>query len=138
MEKTKKYAYPAIFYPENDGRYSVIFPDLNDLATYGSDFVDAFDMAQEACAMYLFESLRDGESFPVPTPINKIFVEEDDAIINMVLVDLQSYARLHSDKSVKKTLSIPAWLSTACDRRSLNYSKVLQEALIEKLQQNQQ
>ena len=29
------YIYPAVFYPEDDGRYSVIFPDLNDLATYG-------------------------------------------------------------------------------------------------------
>ncbi|MCB5606819.1 HicB family protein, partial [[Ruminococcus] gnavus] len=29
------YIYPAVFYPEDDGKYSVIFPDLNDLATYG-------------------------------------------------------------------------------------------------------
>lgn len=32
------YIYPAVFYREVDGRYSVIFPDLNDLATYGNDF----------------------------------------------------------------------------------------------------
>ena len=43
------YIYPAVFYREADGRYSVIFPDLNDLATYGNDFADAFAMAQEAC-----------------------------------------------------------------------------------------
>lgn len=36
------YIYPAVFYKEADGRYSVIFPDLNDLATYGNDFADAF------------------------------------------------------------------------------------------------
>ena len=42
------YIYPAVFYKEADGRYSVIFPDLNDLATYGNDFADAFTMAQEA------------------------------------------------------------------------------------------
>lgn len=137
MEKVRKYAYPAIFYPEDDGKYSVIFPDLNNLATYGHDLVDAIDMAQEACSMYLFESLRDGEVLPNPTPIDKVVKDDDHAIVNMVLVDLQSYAKLYSDKSVKKTLSIPAWLSTACDRQSLNYSKVLQEALIEKLQQTQ-
>ena len=43
------YIYPAVFYPEDDGRYSVIFPDLNDLATYGDNLADAFAMAQEAC-----------------------------------------------------------------------------------------
>lgn len=32
-----KFSYPAIFYPEDDGRYSVIFQDLNELATYGVD-----------------------------------------------------------------------------------------------------
>ena len=52
------YIYPAIFYPEANGKYSVIFPDLNDLATYGDSLADAFAMAQEACAQYLFTSLR--------------------------------------------------------------------------------
>ena len=60
------YIYPAVFYPEDDGKYSVIFPDLNDLATYGDNLADAFAMAQEACGQYLFTSLRDGEVLPAP------------------------------------------------------------------------
>lgn len=59
------YIYPAVFYPEDDGKYSVIFPDLNDLATYGDNLADAFAMAQEACGQYLFTSLRDGEVLPL-------------------------------------------------------------------------
>ena len=46
------YIYPAVFYPEDDGRFSVIFPDLNDLATYGESLADAFAMAQEACGQW--------------------------------------------------------------------------------------
>ena len=64
------YIYPAVFYPEGDGKYSVIFPDLNDLATYGDNLADAFAMAQEACGQYLFTSLRDGDVLPAPTPLD--------------------------------------------------------------------
>ena len=48
------YIYPAVFYPEDDGRFSVIFPDLNDLATYGDSLADAFAMAQEVCGQRTF------------------------------------------------------------------------------------
>ena len=128
------YIYPAIFYPEDDGRYSVIFPDLNDLATFGDTLADAFAMAQDACGQYLFTSLRDGEPLPSPSPVGSIKKDEDNAFINLIGVNLDEYARLYDDKAVKKTLSIPAWLNTACENSGINYSKVLKEALISKLQ----
>ena len=128
------YIYPAVFYPEDDGRYSVIFPDLNDLATFGDNLADAFAMAQEACGQYLFTSLRDGEKLPVPSELNAVEKDEEAAIVNLVCVNLDEYARAYDDKAVKKTLSIPAWLNTACDNLGVNYSKVLKDALIAKLQ----
>lgn len=128
------YIYPAIFYPESDGRYSVIFPDLNDLATYGDTLADAFSMAQEACGQYLFTSLRDGEKLPDPSSIDSVVADEDAALVNLVCVNLDEYARAYDDKVVKKTLSIPAWLNTACEKYGLNYSKILKDALIAKLQ----
>lgn len=130
------YIYPAVFYPEPDGRYSVIFPDLNDLATYGDTLADAFAMAQEACGQYLFNALRDGETLPTATPLNQVAKDEESAIINLVGVNLDAYARAYDDKAVKKTLSIPAWLNTACDAVGINYSKVLKDALIARLQAN--
>ena len=45
--------YPACFYKEDDG-YSVIFPDLNYLATQGDSFEDAMEMAVECLASYLY------------------------------------------------------------------------------------
>lgn len=128
------YIYPAVFYREDDGKFSVIFHDLNDLATYGDNLADAFAMAQEACGQYLFTSLRDGEPLPAPTPIEEVEKDEDAAFINLICVDLDEYARLYDDKAVKKTLSIPAWLNTACEEYGINYSKVLKDALIAKLQ----
>ena len=39
----------------------------------------------------------------------------------------------HFDKSVRKTLTIPAWLNTAAQEEGINFSKTLQEALMSKL-----
>ena len=131
------YIYPAVFYQEEDGRYSVIFPDLNDLATFRDNLGDAFAMAQEACGQYLFTSLRDGEALPAPTPIDAVTKDDDAALVNLIYVNLDEYARAYDDKAVKKTLSIPAWLNTACENYGINYSKVLRDALIAKLQTQQ-
>lgn len=128
------YIYPAVFYPEDDGRFSVVFPDLNDLATYGDSLADAFVMAQEACGQYLFTSLRDGDPIPDATPLDSVSKDDDAALVNLICVNLDEYARAYDDKAVKKTLSIPAWLNTACENYGINYSKVLRDALIDKLQ----
>lgn len=128
------YIYPAVFYLEDDNRFSVIFPDLNDLATYGDNLADAFAMAQEACGQYLFTALRDGEPIPSATPLDAVKKDDDAAFVNLVCVNLDEYARAYDDKAVKKTLSIPAWLNTACENYGINYSKVLKDALIAKLQ----
>ncbi len=138
------YVYPAVFY-EEDGKISVIFPDLGNLATFGDNMADAMRMAQDACGLYLFTALRDGEKLPDLTPMNAIDVAailkdfeiesaKDSSFVNMVFVDMTEYAKQHSDKAIKKTLSIPMWLNTLCEERSINFSKVLQEALLAKVQ----
>ena len=132
------YVYPAVFY-EEEGKISVIFPDLGNLATFGDNVADAMRMAQDACGLYLFTALRDGETLPVPSSLKDIHpaailkdIEIESAVnnafVNMVLVDMTEYARQHSDKAVKKTLSIPMWLNTLCEEKSINFSKVLQDA----------
>lgn len=128
------YIYPAIFYPEDNGQFSVIFPDLNGLATYGDNLANAFAMAQEACGQYLFTSLRDGDSLPEASNISNVEKDEDAAFVNLVCVNLDEYARAYDDKAIKKTLTIPAWLNSACENAGINYSKVLRDALIAKLQ----
>lgn len=138
------YVYPAVFY-EEEGKISVIFPDLGNLATFGDNVADAMRMAQDACGLYLFTALRDGETLPVPSSLKDIHptailkdIEIESAVnnafVNMVLVDMTEYARQHSDKAVKKTLSIPMWLNTLCEEKSINFSKVLQDALLTKVQ----
>ena len=115
--------YPACFYKEDDG-YSVIFPDLNYLATQGDSFEDAMEVAVECLASYLYIAQRDGEDVPAPSSlvnIDPVAVAKEldpdlpvgEAIVNLVSVDVAEYAKKHFEKSVKKTLSIPAWLNEA-------------------------
>ena len=135
--------YPACFYKEDDG-YSVIFPDLNYLATQGDSFEDAMEMAVECLASYLYIAQRDGEDVPAPSSLVNIdpvaVAKELDpdlpvgvAIVNLVSVDVAEYAKKHFEKSVKKTLSIPAWLNEAAVAQGVNFSQVLQRALKEQL-----
>ena len=135
--------YPACFYKEDDG-YSVIFPDLNYLATQGDSFEDAMEMAVECLASYLYIAQREGEDVPAPSSlvnIDPVAVAKEldpdlpvgEAIVNLVSVDVAEYAKKHFEKSVKKTLSIPAWLNEAAVAQGVNFSQVLQRALKEQL-----
>ena len=134
-------AYPACFIKEETG-YSVIFPDLNHLATCGDTLDEALAMAVDCLAGYLYWLQQDGENAPAPSPLDKIdsaqIAEElelssNEAFINIVTVDVAEYAKTHFEKSVKKTLTIPAWLNTAALEQNINFSQVLQDALKSRL-----
>lgn len=133
--------YPACFFKEENG-YSVIFPDL-DLATCGDTIEEAMAMAIDCLAGRLRWLKRDGNPIPKPSPMNAINltiiskeleIEPSESFINIVSVDVEAYAKEHFDKSVRKTLTIPAWLNSAALERGVNFSQVLQEALLAKIQ----
>ena len=135
--------YPACFYKEETG-YSVIFPDLNFLATQGDSLEEAMEMAIDCLAGYLYSCRTDGNSIPAPSNISEIDpaaisgqIAPDEPLgecfVNMVSVDVPAYAKQHFEKSVRKTLTIPAWLNSAALEMNLNFSQVLQEALLAKV-----
>ncbi|MDD3186528.1 MAG: type II toxin-antitoxin system HicB family antitoxin [Anaerostipes sp.] len=135
-------AYPACFIKEESG-YSVIFPDLNYLATSGETIDEAFAMAVDCLAGYLFESQKDGTEIPDASQLKTISVSDiakelelkdcDESFVNIVTVDVEEYAKSHFNKAVKKTLTIPEWLNNSAIEAKLNFSQVLQEALIQRL-----
>ena len=135
--------YPACFFKEDNG-YSVIFPDLNYLATQGDTLEDAVAMTVDCLAGYLYTAKMDNEKFPTASKLSDFNIDRlsdelditgtyTDAFTNMVSVDVKAYAKEHFDKSVRKTLTIPAWLNTAAQEEGINFSKTLQEALMSKL-----
>jgi predicted RNase H-like HicB family nuclease len=124
----KKYIYPACFYLEDNGQYSVIFPDFGG-ATYGNDLQDAMDMAVDYLGGTIVDYLDDKEQLPTPSDIATIKADEyPNGFVSLVSVDADAY---RSQKSVKKTLTIPAWLDKEATARHINFSAVLQQALKE-------
>ncbi len=130
--------YPACFYKEKEGGYSVIFPDLNHLATCGDNLQEAVAMAVDCLAGYLYDMVREGGEAPTPSDISEIdldaeYDEYESAFVNLVSVDAEEYAKKHFEKSVKKTLTIPAWLNDLAVKNHVNFSQTLQQALKDQL-----
>ncbi len=133
--------YPAVFIPEPDGRYSVLFPDF-DCATCGGDLNDAVEMAVDCMAGEVYTMQKEHQALPKPSKMTPellekacLDVEADPkaAFWNLVAVDVADYAKRHFEKSVKKTLTIPQWMNEAAEKQGINFSQVLQEALAAKL-----
>ena len=59
---------------------------------------------------------------------------EPDSFLVVIEFDLFAYKKRTNSRAVKKTLSIPEWLNEAAMAMDLNFSQVLQEALISKIQ----
>ncbi len=127
-----KYVYPACFYPEENGQYSVIFPDLGDIATYGNDLEDAISMASDLLCTWVLECKKDKEALPNPSDIRKMRPDVDGAFANLIVADIEAYMA-KNNRAVKKTLTIPVWLNDIAEKEGVNFSQVLQNALKEKL-----
>lgn len=127
-----KYVYPAVFTPQPDGSYSIVFPDLENCFTCGSDLANGIEMAEDALALLLYGYETDGKEIPAPS-IPADFTLSNSAFVNYIACDTLEYRKRFNSKAVKKTLSIPEWLNEAAVSNGINFSQVLQEALMQKL-----
>lgn len=127
-----KYTFPALFEPEAEGAYSVSFPDLDGCFTQGETYDAAYANAIDALSLYLYGMEEDGEIIPIPS------IPEPcaDALNVMVTAWMPPFREAMRNQSVKKTLTIPAWLNLEAERRNVNFSKLLQSALKDYLRQH--
>lgn len=128
-----KYAYPAIFTPEEDGTYSIDFPDLEGCYTCGDSIEEGLEMAEDALALVLYGYEKDGREIPAPSVPSALTLSGNE-FVNYVACDTMAYRKMYNNKAVKKTLTIPEWLNEAASAMGLNFSQVLQEALLQKMQ----
>lgn len=126
-----KLFYPAIFHTAEEGGFWVTFPDIPECMTQGDDMTQAYEMSVEALGLALVSREEEMQIIPKASVPSEIKV--DDGFLVVVEFDMLEYKRKHNSKAVKKTLSIPEWLNEEAMRMGVNFSQVLQEALMVKL-----
>lgn len=127
-----KYVYPAIFHLEDDGGYSITFPDLPNCITQGDTLADGIEMAEDALSMILCDMEDHAASIPAPSNVRAIAADTSN-MVTMIRADTVAYRKQNDSKAVKKTLTIPHWLDVMASRQNINFSNVLQQALKERL-----
>lgn len=127
----KKLFYPAIFHKAEEGGFWVSFPDIPECLTDGEDMTQAYEMAVDALGLALSDILANKKNIPEATDIDQINV--DDGTLVIVEFDLMEYRKKHNNRAVKKTLSIPEWLNEEALSMNVNFSQVLQDALMERI-----
>lgn len=127
-----KLFYPALFHKAEEGGFWITFPDIPECMTQGDDMEESYNMAVDALGLSLIEMEK--ENIPLPSPSSPDMIQaEPDSFLVVIEFDMLAYKKRTSSSAVKKTLSIPEWLNEEALALNINFSQVLQEALMEKI-----
>ena len=92
-----KYTYPAVFEKENEGGYSIYFPDIEGCYTQSEDMAEGIGNAVDALCLMLYELEKQGKQIPTATSINDI-VPGDDNFVTLVACDTRFYRDYFEEK----------------------------------------
>ena len=124
-----KLVYPAIFTPFDEGNgFTVEVPDLPGCVTEGDNLVDAIEMGTDAASGWILGEIEDGNSFPAAS---MALEAPAGSFVNLLVLDMDSYAEQYGSKAVRRNITVPAWLDTYAQKNHLSLSKVVQDSLLE-------
>lgn len=129
-----KLVYEAIFTPfEKGDGFTVEVPDLPGCVTEGDTLAEAIEMGQDAASGWILTELEEGNDYPKPS--DHVIVPEG-SFSNYLVLDMDDYSERYGSKSVRKNITIPAWLNTYGEKNNINFSKVLTDALLKQASNN--
>lgn len=149
-----KVIYPVLFYEEKEGGYSVFVPDLEkalntSAATCGNTLEEAMAMAEDLIAGLVLDEMEKGNRIPKSSKIEDVRFEDFEKDLDIkdwdyiskfktyISVDISSFAEKWGKELVKKTVNIPKWINTKAEDLKINFSKTLEEALLQKIYKEQ-
>lgn len=128
----QKLFYPAIFHPAEEGGFWITFPDLPECMTQGDDMQSAYEMAVDALGLAITSRKKEKQEIPAPSLPYEVSLSANERCV-IIEFDMLAYQKRTNSRAVKKTLTIPAWLNEEALSLGLNFSQVLQEALLQKI-----
>ncbi len=113
-----RYAYPCVLAPEEDGGFSVSFPDVPEALTCGDDRSEALAMAEDALAVALGAYVRAREDIPSPGPLlsEQVLV----AVPLVVAAKLALYTAMREQELSKVGLAARMGVSEGAIRKLMN------------------
>ena len=127
-----RYVYPAVLTYEEGNDIAITFPDLPGCATCAENEAEVLHMAQDALGGHLYCMEEDGEEIPEASSLAEAKTGENERGI-LVEVYMPAVRLACANKSVNRTVTLPAWMNAAALGKGINFSQVLQEALRAKL-----
>ena len=131
--------YPVIFTRTGDKKdtYLVYIPDFDGM-TEGNGIADAICMARDyiGCALYS----KPEKEYPKARDVSDVdikvseFYNAGESILSIVDVDVEEFRKKLDNKLVRRNVSLPNWLNKKANDAHINVSRVLQEALIDRLE----
>ena len=123
-----EYVYPAIFHTNNDSSYTVTYPDLPGCISEGKSLGNAIYMAESALTQWINYLIDKQKEIPKASSSQGLVIGENE-FINHIRVEVKD------GRAVKRTVSIPKWMDDEVIKSGLSLSRVLQDALNERLTQ---
>lgn len=124
--KTKTYL--AVMEPCDSG-YGVYFPDLPGCVASGKTIDQAARIAKDALSMHYCALEEESEEIPEPS---QSLSAEDTAgnVVTPITIYPDLLHEEYRNRRVKTNTTIPAWLKAAAEEKGINFSRVLENALM--------
>lgn len=135
-----KSVYP-VFIAQNDKDFLVFVPDW-DIYTEGKNMIDAIEMARDAIGLKGIDFEDDGKEIPEASNYEAAIAKAKEdteifdytqGVLTLVDVDFVEYRKKHDNRMVKKNCTIPYYLNVEAEKLGINFSKLLQDALLQKI-----
>ena len=133
-----KLVYPVFIKKDTDD-YLVYAPDINSF-TSGKDLYEALTMARDLFGTFSLEYTVMPSPSDYPHALHLTKENADDSQftfsngnIYYIDIDTDEYRKRYDNKAIKKNCTLPAWLCYRAEEAGINFSKTLQDALMQKL-----